>query len=67
MLENSHVRHSILVDFFLYGVVIRPPGTFLLHISGSVDFISSASLDLYSIIITLTGEETAGLYVVVYQ
>ena len=32
-----------------------------------IDFISFASLALYSIIITLTGEERAGLYVVVYQ
>ena len=46
MLENSHVRHSILAVFCLYGMVIRPPVIFLLHISGSSDFfffISSAS------------------------
>ena len=72
MLENSHVRHSILAVFFLYGMVIRPPGIFLLHISDSVDycfhfFISSVLLVLYSIIIILIGEERAGLYVVVYQ
>ena len=37
MLENLHVRHSILAFFFLDGMVIRP-GIFLLHISGSVDY-----------------------------
>ena len=70
MLENSHARHSILAVFFLYGMVIRPPGNFLLHIYGSgliVDFISSASVVLYNIIITLIGEKRAGLYVAVYQ
>ena len=37
---QSHVCHSIfnLAVFFLYGMVIRPPGIFLLHISGSVDY-----------------------------
>ena len=65
---NSHAHHSILAVFFLYRMVIRSPGIFLLHISGSVDyFIPSASHVLYSIIITLIGEGRAGLYVVVYQ
>ena len=38
LLENSHARHSILAVFFLQCVVIKPPGIFLLHISGSVDY-----------------------------
>ena len=59
MLENSHVRHSILAVFFLYGMVIRPPGVFLLHMSGSVDYWFH-SLVLYSIIDTLIGEERQG-------
>ena len=67
MLENSHVRHSIMIlaVFFLYGMVIRPPGIFLLHISGSADywfhFLCITCSIWYSIIITLTGEERAGL------
>ena len=38
MLENLHVRFSILAGFFLYGMDIRSSGIFLLHISGSVDY-----------------------------
>ena len=55
--------------FLLNGIVIRPPVTswciFLVLLI--IYFISSASLVLYSIIITLTGKERAGLYIVVYQ
>ena len=40
---------------------------FLLHMCGSIDFVLSASLVLYSIIITLIGEDKADLYVIVYQ
>ena len=65
MLENLHVRHSILAVFFLYGMVVSPPGICLVLLI--IDFISSASLFMYSIIITLIGEERANLYVVVYQ
>ena len=69
MLENLNDCHSILAGFFLYGMVIRPPGIFLciFLVLLIIDFISSASLVLYSIIITLIGEERAGLYVIVYQ
>ena len=52
----------------MYGMVIKPPRIFLLHISGSVDNnISFASLIRYSITITLIEENRAGLYVVVCQ
>ena len=61
MLDNSHVRHSILAVFFLYISCC----IFLVLLI--IDFVSSASLVLYSIIITLLGEERADLYVVVYQ
>ena len=42
----------------MYGMVIKPPRIFLLHISGSVDnYISFASLIRYSITITLIEEK----------
>ena len=67
-LENSHVRHSILAIYFSYGMVIRPPGfscsIFLVLLI--IDFNFSASLVLDNVMITLIGEERAGLHVV-YQ
>ena len=68
-LENSHVYHSILAVFFLYGIVIRPFGMFLVQllILLIIDFISSASLVLYIIIVTLIREERADLYIFVYH
>ena len=56
MLENLHVHHSIMAVFFLNGMVIRPHGICLVLLI--IDFISSssASLFMYSIIITLIGK-----------
>ena len=69
MLKDLHVLHSISAVCFLYGMVIRPPRLFccIFLILLIIDFVSSASVVLYSIIITLIGEERADLYVVVYQ
>ena len=60
MLENLHVRHSVWV--------IKPSWIFCIFlVLLIIDFISSASLVLYSIIITLIGEEGADLYTVFCQ
>ena len=62
MLENSHIRHSILAVFVLYGMIIRHPGAvyfWLFHFPSITCSVQH--------IITLTGEERADLYIVVYQ
>ena len=64
MLENSHVRHSILAVLFLYGMVKGLLSCCIFLVLLIIDFISSASFILYSIIIALIGEERAVVYAI---